>query len=461
MSGRGGTAGTGMPPPGERLKDGSDPAANPARLREEGTVQVMSGTGTPVKDICVLGLGYVGLPTAAVLAVNGFRVIGVDVRSDIVEAVNAGHVPIEEVGLRTVLQAAVNSGNLRACVDPQPADAFIIAVPTPIREDHAADLSYVEQAARSIVPHLKQGDLIVLESTVPPGTTEGLLADVLRESGLEPGRDIHVAHCPERVLPGHILSELVQNDRVVGGITPECGERAAALYRVVVEGEVVVTTAVNAEMAKLVENASRDMGIAFANEVVRISALCGADGREVIRLANRHPRVAILDPGPGVGGHCIPVDPWFLVQAAPEVARLVRTAREANDAQPVWVAERAVAEIGDVENPKVSVWGVAYKGNVDDARETPALKAIEALLGKGVRVSAVDFHVRRFPHQLDDIEASVTDADCILLLADHREFGLFDPEAIGKRMRRRILFDTRGCLPRERWEAAGFRVITL
>jgi UDP-N-acetyl-D-mannosaminuronic acid dehydrogenase len=421
----------------------------------------MSGTERPAKDICVLGLGYVGLPTAAVLAVNGFRVVGVDPRTDIVEAVNAGHVPIEEAGLRTVLQAAVNSGNLRACGSPQPADVFIIAVPTPIGEGHTADLSYVEQAARSIVPHLKRGDLVVLEATVPPGTTQGLLAGVLRESGLEPGSDVYVAHCPERVLPGHILSELVQNDRVVGGLTPECGERAAALYRAVVEGDVVVATAVNAEMAKLVENASRDVGVAFANEVVRISALWGADGREVIRLANRHPRVAILDPGPGVGGHCIPVDPWFLVQAAPEIARLVRTAREANDAQPVWVAERALAEIGDVENAKVSVWGVAYKGNVDDARETPALRVIEVLVESGVRVSAVDFHVRRFPHELDDIEASVTDADCIILLADHREFRLFDPEEVGKRMRRRILFDTRGCLPRERWEAAGFRVVTL
>jgi UDP-N-acetyl-D-mannosaminuronic acid dehydrogenase len=263
------------------------------------------------------------------------------------------------------------------------------------------------------------------------------------------------------VLPGHVLSDSAQSDRAAGGLTPECGEQAAALYRTVVEGKVVVTTAVNAEMAKLAGNASRDVGIAFAKEVRRISALCGADGREVIQLASCHPRLAILDPGPGVGRHYIPVDPWFLVQAAPEAARLVRTAREASDVQPVWVAERTLAKIGDVEDAEVSVRGVAYKGNADDARERPAVKTVEALLDKGMSGSAVGFHVRRLPHPLDDIDALVTDADRIPLLADHREFTLFDPDAIGERMRRRMLFDTRGCLPRERWQAAGFHVIAL
>lgn len=413
------------------------------------------------QTVCILGLGYVGLPTAAMLAVNGFQVIGVDLRADVVEAVNSGEVPIEEIGLKTVVQAAVNSGNLRAQLTPGPAEIFIIAVPTPIRDDHSADLSYVEQAARSIVPHLRPGNLVVLESTVPPGTTDGLLTEILKESGLKPREELFVAHCPERVLPGHILTELVQNDRVVGGIDEVSGQKAAGVYRQMVEGEVLVTTAVVAELAKLVENASRDVGIAFANEVARISRKFGADGREVIELANRHPRVSILSPGPGVGGHCIPVDPWFLVGAAPELARLTRTAREMNDAQPVWVAERALAELEGVENPKVSVWGVAYKGNVDDARETPALHVVEALEAKGARVSVVDLHVKRFKYELDDIEASVTDADCVLLLTDHREFAFFEPEAIGARMRTRIVFDTRNCLSLERWEKAGFRVVTL
>jgi UDP-N-acetyl-D-mannosaminuronic acid dehydrogenase len=414
-----------------------------------------------INTICILGLGYVGLPTAAVFAVNGFRVIGVDPRRDVVDAINAGEVPIEEVGLKTIVQAAVNSGNLSAHTGPAPADAFIIAVPTPIRPDHTADLSYVERAARSIVPHLRAGNLVVLESTSPPGTTDGMLAAILAESGLAPGKDLHVAHCPERILPGRILAELVQNDRVVGGIDEASAQRAAAIYRRVVDGEVLVTSAIIAELVKLFENAYRDVNIAFANELARISRRWNADPWEVIQLANRHPRVDILRPGPGVGGHCIPVDPWFLVAASPELAQLIHAARKVNDSQPVWVAQRAMAELAGIAQPKVSVWGVAYKGNIDDARETPALQVIAQLEAKGVQVSAVDFHVKRFPWQLDDIETSVSGADCVLLLTDHREFAFFEPQAIGERMRQRLVFDTRHVLPRDRWEKAGFRVITL
>ncbi|MBN2565113.1 MAG: nucleotide sugar dehydrogenase [Candidatus Eisenbacteria bacterium] len=421
----------------------------------------MTETDRVIKDICVLGLGYVGLPTAAILAVNGFQVCGVDPRADVVEAVNAGDVPIEEVGLKTVLQAAVNSGNLKAQTEPTTADAFIIAVPTPIRDDKTANLSFVEQAARSIVPHLQRGNLVVLESTVPPGTTDGMLVNILEESGFRAKEDLFVAHCPERILPGRILTELVQNDRVIGGIDDQSASRAATIYRPMVEGEVLLTTAVAAELAKLVENASRDVGIAFANEVARISRHFGADGHEVIALANRHPRVEILNPGPGVGGHCIPVDPWFLVEAAPEQAHLIRMARETNDAQPVWVAERVISELRGIHEPKISLWGVAYKGNVDDARETPALTVIRALEERGARVSPVDFHVKRFPYQLDDIEASVTDADCILVVTDHREFRFFEPGSIGQAMRHRLVFDARNCLPRELWEKSGFRFVTL
>jgi UDP-N-acetyl-D-mannosaminuronic acid dehydrogenase len=413
------------------------------------------------RKVCVLGLGYVGLPTAAILAVSGFQVVGVDVRHDVVEAVNAGDVPIEEAGLKTVLQGAVASGNLRAQGSPEPADVFIIAVPTPIQQDRTADLASVRDAAKSVVPHVAKGNLVVLESTVPPGTTDGLLAGILAESGLRLGEELYVAHCPERVLPGRVLTELVQNDRVIGGINAESARRAAQLYRRIAEGEICLTTAVVAELAKLVENASRDVSIAFANEVARISRKCGADGREVIALANRHPRVEILDPGPGVGGHCLPVDPWFLVEVAPELSNLVSAARQINDSQPTWVAERTMAELAGIERPKVSIWGVAYKGDVDDARQTPALRVAEELGARGAEVSAVDFHVKRFEHELADIEASVTGADCILLLAGHREFRFFEPAAIGERMRNRILFDTRSFLPGERWKAAGFRVVSL
>jgi len=413
------------------------------------------------KHICVLGLGYVGLPTAAMLAVNGFTVTGVDIRPDAVTAVNAGDVHIEEVGLKTLVQAAVNSGNLRAQMEPMAADVFIIAVPTPVGANHAADLSHVEQAARSIVPHLQRGNLVVLESTVPPGTTEGLLARTLAASGLNAPGDFHIAHCPERILPGNILTELVKNDRVVGGIDQASAERAAGIYRQIVEGEVVVTTAATAELAKLVENASRDVAVAFANEVARIGHHWGVDSREVIAIANRHPRVSILDPGPGVGGHCIPIDPWFLVESTPELAQVIRAARAVNDSQPMWVAERTAQLVAGIDDPKISVWGVAYKGNVDDARETPAIGVIEGLKAKGLRVSAVDFRVRRFRYELDELEASVTGADCIVVLADHREFQFFEPEAIGRHMRHRLLFDTRAFVPKARWEQAAFRVVTL
>jgi UDP-N-acetyl-D-mannosaminuronic acid dehydrogenase len=409
----------------------------------------------------MLGLGYVGLPTAAVFAVNGFRVIGVDPKHEVLDAINAGDVPIAEVGLKTLVQAAVNSGNLSAQAEPSPADAFIIAVPTPIRLDHTADLSFVKKAARSILPYLRSDNLVVLESTSPPGTTDGLLTDILAESGLQPGQDLFIAHCPERILPGRVLAELVENDRVVGGINPESARLAAGMYRRVVDGEVLETSAIVAELVKLFENAYRDVNIAFANEVSRISRRCNADPWEVIGLANRHPRVNILSPGPGVGGHCIPVDPWFLVEASPELAQLIHAARRVNDSQPTWVAERTMAELSGVNNPKVSVWGVAYKANIDDARETPAIHVIESLEAKGARVSVLDFHVKRFRYQLEDLETSVTGADCILLLTDHREFAFFEPDAIGKRMRQRIVFDTRNLLPKQRWQQAGFRVVTI
>jgi UDP-N-acetyl-D-mannosaminuronic acid dehydrogenase len=395
------------------------------------------------------------------LAVNGFQVTGVDPRAEAVDAVNSGDVHIEEVGLKTLVQAAVNSGKLRAQREPGPADVFIIAVPTPVTADHKADLSYVEKAARSIAPHLQRGNLVVLESTVPPGTTTGPLARTLEESGLKAGVDFYLAHCPERILPGNILTELVKNDRVVGGIDAESAERAAAVYRQIVEGEVFTTSAVAAELAKIIENASRDVAISFANEVARISHHWGVSGREVIALANRHPRVAILQPGPGVGGHCIPVDPWFLVDATPELAQVIHTARKMNDAQPVWVAERAAGLLAGLDKPKVSLWGVAYKGNVDDARETPAVTVIRALQERGITVSPVDFRVKRFTYELHELEASLTGADCVLLLADHREFAFLEPEMVGSKMRSRILFDTRHSLPHDRWQQAGFRVETL
>jgi UDP-N-acetyl-D-mannosaminuronic acid dehydrogenase len=302
---------------------------------------------------------------------------------------------------------------------------------------------------------------VVLESTVPPGTTEGLLCRILGEGGLVCGRDLYVAHCPERVLPGRILSELVSNDRVVGGIDEESGHRAAELYARIVEGEIFVTSARVAELAKLAENSFRDVNVALANELAMICRRLCVDAREVIRLANRHPRVNIMQPGPGVGGHCIPVDPWFIVEVASKDARLIQLARSVNKAMPAFVVQEVKEFLSDLEDPKVCIWGVAYKANVDDARETPALDVIHHLQGANLRFSLVDFHVKNFPYQIEDVESAMRDADCILLLTDHREFKFFEPEAIGAPMRTRRLFDTRNALDHARWERAGFVVRAL
>jgi UDP-N-acetyl-D-mannosaminuronic acid dehydrogenase len=410
--------------------------------------------GERVKTICVLGLGYVGLPTACMLAMQGYRVVGVDVKPEVVQTVSKGGIHIEEAGLKTMLQAAINSRNLVARTDVEPADVFIIAVPTPITPDKHADVGYVERAARSIVPVLARGNLVILESTVPPGTTTNLLCRTLAESGLTPATDFHVAHSPERVLPGNIFSELVSNDRVIGGITKESAEAARAIYGSFVEGEIFLTDATTAEMVKLVENTFRDVNIALANELALIAAEHEVDIFEIIALSNRHARVNVHQPGPGVGGHCIPVDPWFVIDQAGRADGVIRRSREINDSMPARIAGFVQ---GLVAAPaKVSVWGVAYKGNVDDTRETPALPIIRELKNRKYDVKLFDFHVKDFEFELDSLEAAVDDADCILLLANHREFAYLDPHDIGQRMRRRTVIDTRHCLDPHKWKKAGF-----
>ncbi len=408
------------------------------------------------KKICVLGLGYVGLPTACMFAMQGHRVIGVDVKPEVVETVSKGGVHIEEAGLKTMLQAAINSRNLVARTEVEPADVFIIAVPTPLTSDKRADMSCVERSARSLVPVLAPGNLVILESTVPPGTTVGLLCRILSESGLEPGSDFRVAHSPERVLPGNIFSELVSNDRVVGGVTPECAEAASELYKTFVEGEIFLTDATTAEMVKLVENTFRDVNIALANELALVAAENDVDIFEVIALANRHARVNVHQPGPGVGGHCIPIDPWFIIEKSNEAGELIRAARTVNDSMPDRIVEFLEEVVGSGADNKISVWGVAYKGNVDDTRETPAVHIINDLKERNYRLGLFDFHVKNFDFELDSLEKAVTDADSILLLADHKEFRYLDPHLIGQKMRRRIVIDTRNCLDAAKWKDAGF-----
>lgn len=402
------------------------------------------------QTVCVVGLGYIGLPTAAILAAQDIPVIGVDVNEKSVNEINRGHVPFVEPDLEAFLVSAVNRGMLHAQLTPAPADAFIVAVPTPFNADKSADLSYIEAATRAIAPHLSGDELLVLESTSPPGATK-FMADVTFEERPDlRDSDLKFAHCPERVLPGRVMTELVENDRIVGGLTPEAAETAAELYRTFCRGEILLTDATTAEMAKLVENSFRDVNIAFANELSVISDRLGIDVWELIELANHHPRVNILQPGPGVGGHCIAVDPWFIVSAAPEEARLIRNARDVNDAKPQWVVDKVKAAAYGMETPTIALLGLAFKPNIDDLRESPALGIATQLADEmqDARLLAIEPHIGKLPPALmdrDNIALSTVDeglpaADIVVVLVDHQMFKSIAPERVaGKK-----LIDTKG-----------------
>jgi UDP-N-acetyl-D-mannosaminuronic acid dehydrogenase len=409
------------------------------------------------KRIAVVGLGYIGLPTAAALATRGVNVIGVDVCESTINAVNRGEVPFAEPDLAVAVSGAVARGNLTAQKEMPEADVFILAVPTPFTEDHEADLAYVKQAAESVAPVLKGGDVVILESTSPPGATRKLsewmahLRPDLKFPTDGLGRpDVFVAHCPERVLPGRIMIEIVTNDRVVGGLTRECADHAADVYRIFCQGEIALTDADSAELAKLAENAFRDVNIAFANELSLICDHLGLDVWEVIRMANRHPRVNILSPGPGVGGHCIAVDPWFIVGAAPEIAKLIRMARQVNDAKPHQVVDQVVERAQRLVDPVIACLGLTFKANVDDLRESPALQIVSELSSflPNARILAVEPHVHGLPPALSsqpnveivETTVAIEKADIVLLLVGHAEFQDVRRTALhGK-----ILFDTLG-----------------
>ncbi|MBS0631871.1 MAG: UDP-N-acetyl-D-mannosamine dehydrogenase [Verrucomicrobia bacterium] len=406
-------------------------------------------------DVCVIGLGYIGLPTASIFATRGLKVFGVDVRPDVVEIINAGGLHFHEPDLDVLVRAAVQSGNLRAGTGPQPADTFILAVPTPFsvgpKGEKIPDLSYVEQAARGIAPHVAAGNLVILESTSPVGTTELMrdwLTDERKKRGL-PAVECLYAHCPERVLPGNMLKELVANDRIAGGLTPEAGRVAKELYQRFCTGEIFVSDARTAEMAKLTENSFRDVNIAFANELSLICERLNIDVWELIKLANRHPRVKILQPGPGVGGHCIAVDPWFIVHSAPEVAPLIRTAREVNDSKPHHIVARVKAAAAKLKDPVIACLGLAFKADIDDLRESPAMEiTAEIAHGKLGRVLAVEPHVKTLPASLAKLgnvtfataEDAVKQADIIVLLVNHRPFTAIDRALL----RDKVVIDTRG-----------------
>lgn len=402
------------------------------------------------KKISVIGLGYIGLPTAALLASNGYSVVGMDVSEHAVATINQGKIHIVEPELESFVRSAVSAGRLLAFTEPQPGDVYIICVPTPFHEGGPIpqpNIEYVLAATRSIAPFVKAGDLVILESTSPVGTTEQMQA-VLCEAGVKVD-DVHMAYCPERVLPGKIMTELVENDRIVGGITSEATKAVSSFYRTFVRGEVLETSAKTAEMCKLTENSFRDVNIAFANELSLLCAEDGIDVWELIQLANRHPRVNILQPGAGVGGHCIAVDPWFIVAQDIENSRLIRTAREVNNYKTEWVIEKIKLAAADVnattgKKPKIACLGLAFKPDIDDLRESPALEIVEALFGQGFDVAAVEPNIESHVFlPLMKLSEAIEEADIVAVLVKHRVF--LEPE-IQQKLRDLAAFDFCGAL---------------
>ena len=397
----------------------------------------------PFEKVCVVGLGYIGLPTAATLAAAGFAVDGADVSEDVVDEINEGRAHFAEPDLDMLVQAAVTSGRLRAHPEPQPADAFLITVPTPIREDKSPDMSYVDAAARAVARVLAPGNLVILESTSPLGATEAVAETIaaerpdLVENG---GLAVSVAYCPERILPGQMVRELVENDRIVGGVCEGDAERACALYQSFVRGEIHLTGARTAELVKLIENAYRDVNIAFANEVANLCDAHGLNAWEAIGLANRHPRVNILNPGPGVGGHCIAVDPWFLISANPDTARLMSEARRVNDGRPETVIAKVRAAAERCGSKRVACLGLAFKPDVDDLRESPAAEIAVGLAREGFEICAVEPNVRALPEKLwrhdairlAGLDEALAKSDIVVLLVAHRAFAKRTIDLSGK-----------------------------
>lgn len=421
--------------------------------------------------ICILGLGYIGLPTASMFAANGVKVVGVDTNPNVVETLKAGRLHIHEPGLGEILEKAIASGNLSVAPAPEPAEAFLIAVPTPFYAHETgqyngqaykkADMRAVTSATEAIVPHLRQGNLVVLESTSPPRTTVDLVVPILEKSGLKAGSDFYVAYSPERVLPGQILRELVENARVVGGLTPESARAGADLYSIFVRGQIHQTDATTAEMVKLMENTYRDVNIAIANEFSRLAERFGVDVWEAIRLASLHPRVKILNPGPGVGGHCISVDPWFFVETAPDLAQLIQKARQVNDAQPQFVVEKVRQALGrNLNGKRIAALGLAYKPDVDDLRESPAVEVAHLLQTEGALVKAFEpFKPNNGLPGIDSaptLEAALQGADAVLLLVGHTQFRALSPAQLAALTPARVLIDTVNALAGKDWESAGF-----
>lgn len=397
-------------------------------------------------NLCVMGMGYIGIPTAVLFAERGVKVTGVEPREEVVKHLSKGIATIEEPGIEEAIRKTVSDGSFTVSDKPVEADAYIIAVPTPFCDDEyrSCDLTYVKNACKSILPYVKKGSVVIVESTIAPTSTDLQIAPIFEEAGMKVGEDIFLAHCPERVFPGKILYELVHNNRVVGGVTKACAEKAAEVYRKVVEGEIILTTAKTAEMSKCMENTYRDINIAIVNELVKVCHELDIDTLEVIRIANMHPRVNMLTPGPGVGGHCLAIDPYFIYAKAPKQAKLIKLARDINNSMPQFVCER-VKECVGMAPAVIAAYGVTFKANVDDVRESPAMEVIDLLKEQGYEVKVCDPHVKNAEYY--GIFDAAKDADLALMLVDHSEFKEMDYKKLASVMHRKQLFDTRGFVP--------------
>lgn len=391
--------------------------------------------------ICIMGQGYIGLPTAALFARNHCEVVGVDVNEQIVENLNKGIIHIEEPGISDIIKKAVDLKVYTASLTPQKADAFIITVPTPyVVENYSCDLSYVVSACHSIIPYLEKGNTVIIESTIAPMSTDETVKPIFEDAGFTIGEDLYLAHCPERVLPGKIIEELIHNDRIIGGVTPECAKKASEVYGQFVEGNLMLTEAKTAELSKCMENTFRDVNIALANELAKICAEIGVNALDVIEMANKHPRVNLHSPGPGVGGHCLAIDPYFIYAKAPETAKIIKLARDTNNSMPEFVVDN-VKKI--ISSGKIAVLGVSYKGNTGDDRESPAYEII-AGLKKDYDIAIHDPHIDN--PDFVSLDEATKDADLILILCDHNEFKDMDYDMIVKNMPKPVIFDTKNII---------------
>lgn len=408
------------------------------------------------KKICIVGLGYIGLPTATMFSCYGHKVIGVDVNEKVVNNINKGKIIIEEPNLEELVEDVVKKGNLIASISPKESDVFIISVPTPIKDDKTSDMSYVISATKSIVKYLKEGNIVVLESTSPVGTTEEVVKPIIEESGLKVGRDIMLGYCPERVIPGKIIYELKSNDRVIGGIDKKSAEEIRKIYKTIVDGNIYLTDCKTAELCKLMENTYRDVNIALSNELLLICDKLNINVWEVIEYSNKHPRVNLHTPGPGVGGHCLAVDPWFIIEKEPELSNIIKSSRLLNDSMPEYVYNKIDKILQKDKSKKITILGITYKANTDDMRESPIIKLIDKLLKNNYNVKVFDPYIKDFQINCQSILEACKDSDLLILGVNHDYFKNLPLDEIKTTMKGNLILDTRNFLDKKEVEKSGF-----